>query len=501
MAAAGPRWRRRGRGRRRVRRTAGATARRRAGVERGRRGAPARVAGRRRARVAGGRGRGARAAARAVMVVPAGRLAGRRAVVGAARRAAAVAGRGARGRARGGVAGAGVGRGIAGARVGAGIAGGTTSGERGDGGRRQGLEAGAQVLGDAAEADAGEVVDGEAHVARVVGGEDAREARPEDVVAQALLQLRHAHGLDEVLEEDLDEDAAAGGRLVLVEVHHAQHVPGDGVAAEHVPEEAGDVAQPVGLVAVDRVVVIGKRLLKQLCPQPIQLRKALASQAIELGISALLRAALDDHGRKLRLLAGGQIDLHKLVAAFLKVDARHDGQVDGAAEVDEVGVGLIFDLHRARLGSLLLVRAALRVAAGCILLLAPAFLAQNFRSQRLVGVFVLLPLGIKLENVQGIFHLHLIIKTNLMRNLVLFLNQVQLVANSRVVLVSVFAHLEEYFDHVLHPLVQVLLVQDIAELIKHHERNRTTHLLQMLSDLARQPYGNLHAVVGRLVQQ
>lgn len=102
-------------------------------------------------------------------------------------------------------------------------------------------------------------------------------------------------------------------------------MPSDRVRAEHVSEEGGDVAQPVGLVAVDRVVVFGKGGLEQVRPETVDLGKSLSDQTVELRVCPFLRATLDDHRRQLRLQAGRQGDFHQLVAAFFEVDTGHDG--------------------------------------------------------------------------------------------------------------------------------------------------------------------------------
>lgn len=71
---------------------------------------------------------------------------------------------------------------------------------------------------------------------------------------------------------------------------------------------------------MNRLIVLGKRLLEQVGPEAIQLGEPLADQAVELGIRPLLRAALNHHGWQLRLSAGWKIDLHQLVAAFFEID-------------------------------------------------------------------------------------------------------------------------------------------------------------------------------------
>ena len=86
-----------------------------------------------------------------------------------------------------------------------------------------------------------------------------------------------------------------------------------------------------------------------------------------------------------------------------------------------------------------------------------------------------------------------------MSDLVLLFHQVQLLFDSRIILVLVLPDLEKDLDHVLHSLVNVLLVKNASELVKHSQRDRSTHLLKMLSDFSRQTNCNFNAVIGRLV--
>lgn len=82
--------------------------------------------------------------------------------------------------------------------------------------RRELGEVFAHFLRQAAHAYAGEVVDREPGIARVVGRENAFEVFPEIIVLEPFLQLGHSESFGEVLEEDLDEDAAAGSSFFLV---------------------------------------------------------------------------------------------------------------------------------------------------------------------------------------------------------------------------------------------------------------------------------------------
>lgn len=85
-------------------------------------------------------------------------------------------------------------------------------------------------------------------------------------------------------------------------MNRRQTVPPDGVDAKHVAEQLSNVSELVVLVAVDSVVILDKRLFKQVAPESVDFCESLANQAKELGVCLFLRATLDDHGRQLRLL-------------------------------------------------------------------------------------------------------------------------------------------------------------------------------------------------------
>lgn len=80
--------------------------------------------------------------------------------------------------------------------------------------------------------NAGEVVDREAGVSGIVCGEDARKAGAQDVILHSFLKFRHAHRLGQVLKQDLDEDTAARGRFLFVEMDDREDVPADGIGTQ-----------------------------------------------------------------------------------------------------------------------------------------------------------------------------------------------------------------------------------------------------------------------------
>jgi len=279
-------------------------------------------------------------------------------------------------------------------------------------------------------------------------------------------------------------------------------MPADGVTRHQMPEELGNNAQPVGLVSVDGVVILGEHVLKQLPPKSVEFAETLTYEPKELVVSALLAAALDDHARQFVFTASRKVDAHELVTSFLEATGRHDCQVNGTAKVDKVRVRLVLDLH-SLLG---IVFAGVRVACvvilvPIILVLAARFFTQNLSLELSVHLFVRFPLRIELEDVRSLFGVQSILQTWRMCDLIFLFHKVQLFFQCRVVLVFVFPDLEQHFNHVLHSLVNVRLVEDTPELVVDGKGNLRVHLLHVLANFLRQANCNLHTVVRRLVQE
>lgn len=100
-------------------------------------------------------------------------------------------------------------------------------------------------------------------MAWVLRGEETLEARSQYIIPEAGLQSRQTEILCEVLEQDFDEDTAAGCGLLLIEMNHRQHMPTNGIVADEMTEELGNIAQFICFVTMDGIVVLGKGSLKQ----------------------------------------------------------------------------------------------------------------------------------------------------------------------------------------------------------------------------------------------
>jgi hypothetical protein len=260
-------------------------------------------------------------------------------------------------------------------------------------------------------------------------------------------------------------------------------------------KETGYIAQTIGFVSMDCVVILGEGGFEKIRPETVDFRKSFSNKAVEFRVCSLLGTTFNDHRGEFWLQARRQRDLHEFVATFFKVDTGHDSQVDCSPEIDEICIALILDLHLSFF-LLFLVRTLIGFVLVFFII---GTLAKNFGLELLVGLFVLLPLRIEFEDIETILSINFIIETDTMGNLIFLLNQVEFLLDRRVVLVSILANLEQDLDHILNSFVDVGLVQNIPELIKHRQSDGSAHLFQVLADFPGQTDGNLHAIVRRFM--
>lgn len=71
-------------------------------------------------------------------------------------------------------------------------------------------------------------------------------------------------------------------------MHYMQDCPGDTVRSDEVTEKSTDVAELVGLVAVDGLVVVAESFLEGFGPDAVELAEALTDEAVEGGVGAFL---------------------------------------------------------------------------------------------------------------------------------------------------------------------------------------------------------------------
>ena len=153
-------------------------------------------------------------------------------------------------------------------------------------------------------------------------------------ILEALVELGQTHVLDQLLEQDLEEDARRAGRVVLGQPDVLEHVPADGVGEQQLGEQFRRVAQLVRVQPVHRVVRVAEDLLERAHVRLVDLTEPLSQEGEEFLVGALLGAAVKDHVAQLRLQAG--LELHQLVGALVVFQTVHHRQVDGATQRRQV---------------------------------------------------------------------------------------------------------------------------------------------------------------------
>jgi hypothetical protein len=188
------------------------------------------------------------------------------------------------------------------------------------------------------------------------------------------------------------------------------------------------------------------------------------------------------------------------VGTFFEASRGHDGEVNGSAQVDQIGVGLILDLDLF-VGFIVFVFAAADFRIVVVVLVTSISFTEDLSPKLLVSLLVRFPVRVEFENVKAILNLNLVVQSSVMSNLILLFDKIQLFLDRGVILVAILSDLEQDFDHVLCSLVDIGFVQDTAELIVDGHGDLRIELFDVLTNLSHQPHSNLNAVVSGLVQQ
>ena len=290
-----------------------------------------------------------------------------------------------------------------------------------------------------------------------------------------------------------------------------QHLPRDAVRVQQVTEQLRDVPELVRLEPVYRGVLGRERRLERVLPPLVQEAEPSGDEAVVPKEGPLLGAALDDHVDKLHLPARGNVHFRELVSALLERRRGHDGEVDGAAEVDEVLLGQVLDDHglfsvaaggrELLVGHLPLVfrlavgpavRTAVRPAAGVAVL--PEYLPPDLGP-------LLLPLVVVLvvpEPVQVVLHLQpRVVEARVERDLILLLDEVKLVrvGYGRVVRESPPLDLQQRLDAVLRPPPYRPLVEQSPHPFHDGVHARRADLAELPPHDAEVAHGDVHAVL------
>ena len=235
-------------------------------------------------------------------------------------------------------------------------------------------------------------------------------------------------------------------------------------------KELGDVTQLIRLQAMDGGVLLHEHLVKELRVHLVDETEPLREQAVIPQVRALLRATLREHRADLHLLSGLQMNLHQLVTSLFKVQGRHDGEINGTTQIDQVCLGLILNLlsHRLLGNSLrpIFAFAVVFAVAVIIILFLRRGLAQDLFLDLRVLPLALLVLRVDFENIQSCLRLKFVVHRKLMHDLVFLLHQIEIRRHTFLSFESRLSDREEVLDHELHALVDFPLVQDPAEALE-----------------------------------
>ena len=93
--------------------------------------------------------------------------------------------------------------------------------------------------------------------------------------------------------------------------------------------------------------------------------------------------------------------------------------------------------------------------------------------------------------------LHFVIQTNLVHDLIVFIDQIQLLGHALFALKTTLSKRKQTLNHELHALVDFALVQNPSEAFKNPMQTLRSELLERETTLLDERDRNLHAVVRR----
>jgi len=282
-----------------------------------------------------------------------------------------------------------------------------------------------------------------------------------------------------------------------------EEAPRDGVRVEQVREELPDVPQLVRLETVHRGELHPEEGVEVLLVDRLEVAEALRLQGEEAVEHLLHGAAVNQHRADLLLLALPDVQLQDLVDALLEVHRRHDHEVDGTPEVHQVLLRVVDDVLRRLLVLLGLLVRVLRIGAAVAALLA-VLDAQDLVGDGLpLGLVVgVLRARLRLEDVDRLLALDVLVQeVNLVRDLILLLDNVELLDDRRVVGELLATHIEDALDDVLHAPVDLALVEDVAEALEDGVVARRRQLLQAGAALLHEAHADLDGVVRDALEQ
>mmetsp|Transcript_39317 Transcript_39317/g.108311 ORF Transcript_39317/g.108311 Transcript_39317/m.108311 type:complete len:491 (+) Transcript_39317:621-2093(+) len=253
---------------------------------------------------------------------------------------------------------------------------------------------------------------------------------------------------------------------------------------------------------MDHRVLLAEELVKLDLVIPVDHAEPLTQRAVEAEVGALLRAAFDEHRADLHLLPLADLELHQLVSTLVDSRARHNRQVDGPPQVDQVLLRHVRDhARRALVGRPAALLALLLLLIALVVVVVVVGISQDLALGRLEACLILLVVGVEREEVEALLQVELVVQRELVRDLVLSLHQIELRHHARVLRKLAASLRVQLLDHVLHALIDRSLVQDAAQPLECRVEALRRQLGQRGATLEDEARRDLDGVIRRRLEQ
>lgn len=110
------------------------------------------------------------------------------------------------------------------------------------------------------QSNGGVVVDGESKIVGIVDGEQPFVILSILLLLELFGKIVNTHVLGDFLEEDFEEHSCCGCCGVWGEADGLEHLPIDGLTAEQMAEQSGEISNFVGFLLEDVIIVVEESL-------------------------------------------------------------------------------------------------------------------------------------------------------------------------------------------------------------------------------------------------
>jgi hypothetical protein len=157
------------------------------------------------------------------------------------------------------------------------------------------LEILSHTLRNNAQPNAREIVNGKPRIFRNIHREHPFTGLRHFRILKSLSKRLQPHTFHHLPHHYLDENPTATCRIVLVDFYTLKDCPGDRVRCEEVTKESSNIPETIGLITMDRGIVVAKCRFKTVRPYAVKLGETFANEAVESRVGPFLRATFNNH--------------------------------------------------------------------------------------------------------------------------------------------------------------------------------------------------------------